>query len=155
MIIIHFKDNDACDWIECRRLPNAEGRPGILRLILAFPHLSAGVFPMTSHYYDKDDAQHRMDMAKLAPAEFKAWAALNNIVSIEDGAIPLKYRELIAIAVAHATACPYCIESHVKKGKAAGATKAEMSEAILLSAALCAGAAAAHGGLAMKFFDAA
>jgi AhpD family alkylhydroperoxidase len=110
---------------------------------------------MTSHYYDKEDSAHRMDMAKAAPEEFKAWANLNNIVGREDGAIPLKYRELIAIAVAHATGCPYCIESHAKKGKAAGVSKEEMSEAILLSAALCAGAAAAHGGLAMKFFDAA
>ncbi|WP_322107023.1 carboxymuconolactone decarboxylase family protein [Paraburkholderia sp. J41] len=110
---------------------------------------------MTSHYYDKDDATHRMEIAKLAPEDFKAWANLNNIVSRENGAIPLKYRELIAIAVAHSTGCPYCIESHAKKGKAAGVTKAEMGEAVMLAAALCAGAAAAHGGLAMKFFDAA
>jgi len=106
-----------------------------------------------SHYYDKDDAKHRMDMAKAAPPEFQAWMAFNNIVGIETGAIPLKYRELIAIAVAHATACPYCMESHVKKGKAAGASKEEVSEAILIAAALCAGAATAHGGMSMKFYD--
>ena len=109
---------------------------------------------MSEYYYDKGDAAKRAEMAKLAPNEFKAWIGLNNIAGITDGAIPLKYRELIAIAVAHATHCPYCIESHAKKAKAAGATKEEVSEAVLLAAALAAGAAAAHGGLALKFFDA-
>jgi AhpD family alkylhydroperoxidase len=107
-----------------------------------------------SHYHDPNDAQFRKGMAETAPEEFKTWVRLNEIVGRQDGAIPLKYRELIAIAVAHATQCPYCIESHMKKGKAAGMTKGEASEAILIAAALCAGAAAAHGGMAMKFFDA-
>lgn len=108
---------------------------------------------MSSHYYDPSDAKARMQMAELAPSDFKAWMGLNMIPSSDAGAIPVKVRELIAIAVAHATGCPYCIEAHVKKGKAAGVTKQETAEAVLISAALCAGAAAAHGGLAMKFFD--
>lgn len=108
---------------------------------------------MSSHYYDPEDAKYRMQMAQLAPDDFKAWVGLNSIPASQTGAIPHKVRELIAIAVAHATGCPYCIESHVKKAKAAGVTKQEAAEAVLLSAALCAGAAAAHGGLAMKFFD--
>jgi len=109
---------------------------------------------MSAHYYDKEDRNFRMGMAQAAPADFRAYVEFSNIVGRVDGEIPQKYRELIAIAVAHATGCPYCIESHVKKGRAAGANKAEVSEAILIAAALCAGGAAAHGGLAMKFFDA-
>ncbi|WP_108610466.1 carboxymuconolactone decarboxylase family protein [Aminobacter sp. MSH1] len=105
-----------------------------------------------SHYFDESDRGHRADMARLAPEEFKAWMNFNAIVGKSDGAIPVKYRELIAIAVAHATACPYCIESHAKQAKKVGATKAEVSEAILIASALCAGAAAAHGGMAMKFY---
>jgi AhpD family alkylhydroperoxidase len=93
-------------------------------------------------------------MSKLAPADFQAWMGLNSIPDREGGAIPPRTREIIAIAVAHATGCPYCIEAHVKKAKARGVTKAEVAEAVLISAALCAGAAAAHGGLAMKFFEA-
>lgn len=108
---------------------------------------------MSSHYYDPSDAKHRMEMAKLAPDDFKAWMALNSIPASTTGALSPKMREIVAIAVAHATGCPYCIEAHVKKGKAAGVTKQEIAEAVLLAAALCAGAAAAHGGLAMKFFD--
>nr|WP_256478513.1 carboxymuconolactone decarboxylase family protein [Notoacmeibacter sp. MSK16QG-6] len=91
-------------------------------------------------------------MAKLAPDDFKAWMTLNSIPGQDHGQIPIKVREMIAVAVAHATGCPYCIESHVTKAKTAGVSKAEVAEAVLLSAALCAGAAAAHGGLAMKFY---
>src|SRR3546814_10680478 len=69
---------------------------------------------------------------------------------LEDGAIPRKYRELIAIAVAHATGCVYCIEAHVKEARKIDVSKEELSEAIMISSALCAGAAGAHGGMASK-----
>jgi AhpD family alkylhydroperoxidase len=92
-------------------------------------------------------------MKELAPVEFQAWAALDGIVGREDGKIPRKYRELIAIAVAHTTQCVYCIEVHTKKAKKVGATKEEVAEAVLLAAALRASAAAAQGTLAMKFYD--
>jgi len=49
------------------------------------------------------------EMGKLAPAEFQAWLNLDKIVGREDGAIPKKYRELIALAVACTTQCQYCI----------------------------------------------
>ncbi|WP_226554372.1 MULTISPECIES: carboxymuconolactone decarboxylase family protein [Celeribacter] len=107
---------------------------------------------MTTEFYSADDAKHRMEMAKLAPKDFDAWMTLNKIPGEDNGAIPPRTREIVAVAVAHATGCPYCIQSHVQKAKAAGVTKAEVAEAVLLSAALCAGAAAAHGGLAMKFY---
>ncbi|MGD1877081.1 MAG: carboxymuconolactone decarboxylase family protein [Kiloniellaceae bacterium] len=106
----------------------------------------------TGKYYDACDAEHRMLMSELAPADFKAWMTLNQIPGQDNGQIPPRTREIIAIAVAHATGCPYCIESHVTKGKKLGVTKAEVAEAVLIAAALCAGAAAAHGGLAMKFY---
>ncbi len=74
-------------------------------------------------------------MRKLAPAEFEAWLNLNNIVA-KDGAIPKKYRELIAIGVALTTQCPFCIEAHAKAAKAAGATREELVEAAFVAAAL-------------------
>jgi AhpD family alkylhydroperoxidase len=106
-----------------------------------------------AHYHDENDMKLLKEMSRLAPEEFKAWANLDAIVRREDGKIPFKYRELIAIAVAHTTQCVYCIEAHVKAAKKAGATKEEVAEAVLLAAALRAGGAAAHGSLAMKFFD--
>lgn len=106
-----------------------------------------------SHYHDANDLSLLKEMSKAAPAEFKAWVALDGMVAREDGKIPRKYRELIAIAVAHTTQCVYCIEVHTKAAKKVGATKEEVAEAVLLAAALRAGGAAAHGSLAMKFFD--
>ena len=107
---------------------------------------------MSEHYHDAADMRLMKDMRKLAPADFEAWLGLNNIVG-RDGAIPKKYRELIAIAVACTTQCPYCIEAHAKGAKAAGASREEIVEASLVAAALRAGGAATHGALALKFFD--
>ena len=108
---------------------------------------------MANHYHDENDLKLLKEMAKLAPEEFKAWANLDAIVAREDGHIPRKYRELIALAVAHTTQCVYCIEVHTKNAKRVGATREEVAEAVLLAAALRAGGAAAHGTLALKFFD--
>jgi len=108
---------------------------------------------MSNHYHDENDRKLLREMRTLAPTEFQAWAALDAIVGREDGKIPLKYRELIAIAVAHTTQCVYCIEAHTRKAKKAGATKEEVAEAILLAAALRSSGAAAHGALAMKFYE--
>ena len=108
---------------------------------------------MSDHYHDPADLRLLKEMGKLAPTEFNAWLAFDKIVGREDGALPRKYRELIAIAVAHTTQCVYCIEVHTKNAKKAGASKEEVAEAVLLAAALRAGGAAAHGTLAMKFYD--
>ncbi len=107
---------------------------------------------MSDHYHDPADLRLMKEMRKLAPTEFEAWLGLNNIVG-RDGAIPRKYRELIAIGVACTTQCPYCIEVHAKAAKAAGATREEIVEAAFVSAALRAGGAATHGAMALKFFD--
>ena len=107
---------------------------------------------MSAHYHDAADMALLKEMKKLAPNDFAAWIGLNSIVA-QDGAIPKKYRELIAIAVACTTQCPYCIEAHAKAAKAFGATREEIAETALVAAALRAGAAATHGALALKFFD--
>jgi len=108
---------------------------------------------MPNHYHDENDLKLLREMKALAPVEFQAWATLDGIVGREDGKIPKKYRELIALAVAHTTQCVYCIEVHTKKAKKAGASKEEVAESIFLAAALRAGGAAVHGTLAMKFYD--
>src|SRR4051812_47228773 len=108
---------------------------------------------MSEHYHDAADLRLLKEMRKLAPADFDAWVALDKIVGRADGAIPKKYRELIALAVACTTQCPYCIEAHTKGAKLAGATREEVVEASLLAAALRAGGAATHGAMALKFFD--
>ena len=72
---------------------------------------------------------------------FKDWDKL----ALADGAIPKKYKELMAIAVALTTQCPYCIEIHRQQAVEAGVTETELAEAIHVAAALRAGGAITHG----------
>ncbi len=106
-----------------------------------------------SHYHDSDDLKALGEFKRLAPSEFKGFLELDAIVGREDGAIPRKYRELIALAVACTTQCPYCLDVHSKAAKKAGATREELAETAFLAAALRAGAAVTHGALALKLFD--
>src|SRR6266853_6010317 len=105
------------------------------------------------HYHDSDDLKLLKELKTLAPAEFKGFVELDSIVGKEDGAIPRKYRELMAIAIACTTQCPYCLDVHTRGAKRAGATREEVAETAFLAAALRAGAAVTHGALALKLFD--
>lgn len=104
-------------------------------------------------YQHPDDLKHLGDAKALAPADFNAWANLDRIVSRQDGKIPWKMRELIALAVAHTTQCPYCIEVHAKGARKAGASKEEVAEAIFVAAAIRSSGAAAHSPMALRFYD--
>ena len=105
------------------------------------------------HYHDSDDLKRLAEFNKLAPKEFSAFVEFDKIVGRQDGNIPWKYRELIALAVACTTQCPYCLDVHTRGAKKAGATREEVTEAAMLAAALRAGAAVTHGALAVKLFD--
>ena len=80
----------------------------------------------------------------LTPDAFNAFVAFD-AAAFKTGAIPLKYKELMAVAVALTTQCPYCIELHSVKARKAGATEQELAETTLIAAALRAGAAMTHG----------
>jgi len=71
----------------------------------------------------------------------------------EDGAIPIKYRELMSVAVALTTQCAYCIESHINNAVRAGATREEIAETVFIAAALRAGGAVGTGLMAMRLFE--
>src|SRR5438046_9432023 len=105
------------------------------------------------HYHDTDDLKLLGEFNKLAPTEFAAFVAFDKIVGRDDGQIPRKYRELIALAVACTTQCPYCLDVHTRNAKKAGATREEVTEAAFIAAALRAGAAVTHGALALKPLD--
>lgn len=83
-------------------------------------------------------------MDAAAPEAMKAFWAFDK-VALAAGAIPVKTKELIAIAVAFTTQCPYCIELHSKRAREAGATDQEIAESVVVAAALRAGAAITHG----------
>lgn len=84
-----------------------------------------------------------------APVGMKAFWAFDK-AAMEAGAISAKNKELIAIAVAFTTQCPYCIEIHTGRAREAGATEQEIAESVVVAAALRAGAAITHGTHAMK-----
>jgi len=87
------------------------------------------------------------------PDILQAFDAFDNAVFAKEGReIPIKYRELMAIAVALTTQCVYCIDFHVAQAKTAGATEAELAETAWVATAMRAGAGFAHGRLAFKLF---
>ena len=94
--------------------------------------------------YDMKNLSKFKKLGELAPEAFKAFVAFDE-AAVKFGVIPLKYKELMAVAVALTTQCPYCIEIHSKKAKQAGATEQELAETTLIAAALRAGGAMTHG----------
>jgi AhpD family alkylhydroperoxidase len=99
--------------------------------------------------YDPKNMSKLKKLGELAPDAMKAFSALD-AAAMADGVIPAKYKELIAIAVAMTTQCPYCIDFHTKSAKKKGATEAEIAEAVFVSAALRAGASVVHGTHALE-----
>src|SRR3954463_14638756 len=93
--------------------------------------------------YNKQNLTKLKKAESLAPELMKAFWSFDK-AAVADGAIPTKYKELIAVAVALTTQCPYCIEMHNENARNAGATEAEMVEAGMVAAALRAGAAVTH-----------
>lgn len=79
-----------------------------------------------------------------APDAWKAFLAFDR-AALADGAIPKKYKELMALAVALTTQCPYCLAIHKEAAIKAGVTPEELSETVFISAALRAGASVTHG----------
>jgi AhpD family alkylhydroperoxidase len=84
----------------------------------------------------------------LAPGPAEAFRTFSLRVFAE-GAIPAKTKQLIAVAVAHVTQCPYCIRGHTSAALRQGASGEEIMEAIWVAAEMRAGAAYAHSALAL------
>ena len=92
-------------------------------------------------------------MRELAPAQYKAFLDFD-AAAFKDGALSEKNKELMAVAVAHVTQCPWCIDVHTQRAIKAGASDAEIGETIFVAMAMAAGAAWAHGGLALQCVEA-
>jgi AhpD family alkylhydroperoxidase len=94
--------------------------------------------------YNMNNMKKLKKLGELAPAAWQGFLAFDKAV-MADGAIPTKTKEMIAIAVALTTQCPYCIEIHSKNAEKAGCTEAGIAETIIVAAALRAGGAVTHG----------
>lgn len=121
--------------------------------------LAHGVNALNAYDENKDDTLYKKsyfdrlsEFSKLAPQPFQAFAAFD-AEAVKQGVLSAKEKELIAVAVAHTTGCPYCIEVHTKAAKAAGSSLEETAEVILVAAALKAGSAMAHGVNALNAYD--
>jgi AhpD family alkylhydroperoxidase len=88
----------------------------------------------------------------LAPEIHDAFTNFSKVV-FADGALPTKTKQLIAVAVAHVTQCPYCIRGHTKAATRSGASPEEIMEAIWVAAEMRAGAAYAHSVVALDTLD--
>ncbi len=97
---------------------------------------------MTS-IYPQSTPQTARKRRDLAPDQQAAFDAFSTAV-FADGALPTKVKQIIAVAVAHVTQCPYCITGHTKAALRAGASPEELMEAIWVASEMRAGAAYAH-----------
>jgi AhpD family alkylhydroperoxidase len=103
---------------------------------------------MHSH---NDEAKFMADIKEAAPEMTAAFLGFDKAVfSKNTGNLDLATRELIAVGVAVTTQCPFCIEDHAKRAVKAGASKADVAEAVMVAAALRAGGGVTHGWKAMK-----
>ena len=94
----------------------------------------------------KELAERRRALAPDAEAAFRAFGQ----VVFRDGALPRKTKELIAVAVAHVTQCPYCIRGHTRAAARHGASAEEIMEAVWVASEMRAGAAFAHSTIARE-----
>lgn len=84
----------------------------------------------------------------LAPEIHDAFENFSKTV-FKSGALDEKTKQLIAVAVAHVTQCPYCIAGHSRLARRKGATDGEIMEAVWVAAEMRAGGAYAHSTIAL------
>ena len=99
--------------------------------------------------HSKALATKRRKLAPETQAQFNAFSQQ----AFAEGALPGKTKQIIAVAVAHATQCPYCIKDHTERALRHGATPQELMEAIWVAAAMQAGGAFAHATIALSAME--
>ncbi|MEM1043381.1 MAG: arsenosugar biosynthesis-associated peroxidase-like protein [Bacteroidota bacterium] len=95
-------------------------------------------------YYKPEDLAKFGDIAEgnqpLADAFFSYYGQV-----FEDGALSAREKALIALAVAHAVQCPYCIDAYTSESLEKGSDLEQMTEAVHVAAAIRGGASLVHG----------
>ena len=103
---------------------------------------------MDETLYPKATADMSRRRKELAPHIHDAFTEFSREV-FKDGALDEKTKQLIAVAVAHVTQCPYCIDGHTKLASRKGATDEQIMEAVWVAAEMRAGGAYAHVAIAL------
>src|SRR5687767_8256483 len=99
---------------------------------------------MADHYYDREDLGRFAEIGKNSPdlaAKFFEWYG----AVFADGALSAREKSLIALAVAHAVQCPYCIDAYTQDCQQKGADFEQMTEALHVAVAIRGGASLVHG----------
>lgn len=99
--------------------------------------------PREQHYH-RDDLSRFNEISRNVPdlgEKFFAWYT----AVFADGALSAREKSLIALAVAHAVQCPYCIDAYSRDALEKGADLDQMTEAVHVSAAIRGGASLVHG----------
>ena len=99
----------------------------------------SSIYPLAT----PETARRRRDLTPNQQAAFEAFGK----AVFADGALSAKIKQIIAVAVAHVTQCPYCINGHTKAASRGGATPEELMEAIWVAAEMRAGGAYMHSTL--------
>lgn len=95
-------------------------------------------------YYEQNDLNRFADMGRDAPELWEKFSAYYGAV-FEDGALSEREKALIALAVAHAVQCPYCIDAYTQVSLEKGSNLEQMTEAVHVATAIKGGAALVHG----------
>lgn len=95
-------------------------------------------------YYHPHDLHKFSDMGKGNPTLWNKFMDYYNAVFAE-GALSEREKVLIALAVAHAIQCPYCIDAYTQASLEKGSSIEEMTEAVHVACAIRGGASLVHG----------
>lgn len=115
-----------------------------------YAHASVAMQTMAGEkgdYYAPDATDRLQALAAMAPAAYGAFAELNH-AAFKAGELSAGFKELIAVACAHNTQCPFCIDAHVRAALEADRSQAEVAEAVWVAIEMSAGACVGHAGLA-------
>ncbi len=107
--------------------------------------MSESIYPAAT----KEVAARRRELAPDIQAAFDAFSQR----VFADGALPTKTKQLIAVAVAHVTQCPYCIKGYTRAALRHGVTPQELMEAIWVAAEMRAGGAYAHTAVSLTAME--
>lgn len=95
-------------------------------------------------YYNPDDLAHFGDIGEHAPQLAEKFFDYYGAV-FADGALTAREKSLIALGVAHAVQCPYCIDAYTKDSLEKGCDPEQLTEAVHVATAIRGGASLVHG----------
>ena len=95
-------------------------------------------------YYDQEHLARFSDIGKNAPELWEKFSQWYGAVFAE-GALSEREKSLIALAVAHAVQCPYCIDAYTQSCLEKGSNLDQMTEAVHVASAIRGGASLIHG----------